>query len=82
MRLLVNGPMSTSLTYLNGKKASKNDDNGTVKTQIVSLGADYEVAPGLTPFAEVSMVTVKPGNKDLNDKNKATVFMIGTKLKF
>jgi len=86
-----NGPMSTSLTYLQGKKKyAVNGGNGgqEVKSQIVSLGADYEVAPGLKPFAEVSMVKYKPqdttaGTKYYHTSNaKATVFILGTKLKF
>jgi len=76
-----NGPMSTSLTYLSGKKSVKSDARD-LKTQIVSLGADYEVAPGLKPFAEVTMVNFKPKNFDQENKAKATVFLIGTKLKF
>ncbi len=85
-----NGPMSTSLTYLYAKKGNKEaaeDDNNTaplVKTSAVSLGADYAVAPGLTPFAEVTNVTVKP-NKVLangDTKARATVFILGTRVKF
>lgn len=85
-----NGPMSTSLTYLYAKKGNKdaaNGDNDTaplVKTSAVSLGADYAVAPGLTPFAEVTTLTVKP-NKVLpsgDTKARATVFILGTRVKF
>ena len=72
-----NGPMSTSLTYLQGEKGF---DNNRTKTQIVSLGADYEVAAGLKPFAEVTMVTNKFDDKSA--KAKATVFLLGTKVKF
>ncbi len=81
-----NGPASVSLTYLSGKKSDKSD-NSSMKTQVVSLGADYEVAPGLKPFAEVTMVNFKPKNSTSSNqidttKAKATVFLIGTKLKF
>ena len=84
-----NGPMSVSLTYLAGEKGSKNDGR-KVKSQLVSLGADYEVAPGFQPFAEVTMVQYKPKNETVTfngqpydtTKAKATVFMVGTKLKF
>lgn len=87
-----NGPMSVSLTYLAGTKGSKNSDGIRIKSQMVSLGADYEVAPGLKPFAEVTMVQYKPRNDQVTvtatgntydtTKAKATVFMVGTKLKF
>jgi hypothetical protein len=72
-----NGPMSTSLTYLQGEQGG---DKARTKTQIVSLGADYEVAAGLKPFAEVTMVTNKFDDKSA--KAKATVFLLGTKVKF
>ncbi len=84
-----NGPMSTSLTYLYGKKGNKKAAQGDtnsyplVKTSAVSLGADYAVAPGMTPFAEVTMATVKP-KKVINGetKQRATVFILGTRVKF
>jgi predicted porin len=76
-----NGPASVSLTYLNGKKENKSNDYN-VKTQVVSLGADYEVAPGLKPFAEVTMTNFKPKNAEKEDKFNSTVFLMGTKLKF
>lgn len=85
-----NGPMSTSLTYLSGVKGAKGDGQ-TLKSEIISLGADYEVAPGLKPFAEITMVKFKPKNTSTKtydgvtydtSRAKATVFMVGTKLKF
>ena len=84
-----NGPMSTSLTYLYGKKGNKKAAEGDtnsyplVKTSAVSLGADYAVAPGMTPFAEVTMATVKP-KKVINGetKQRATVFILGSRIKF
>jgi hypothetical protein len=82
------GKMSTSLTYLTGSKKwdATNTELATnvkVKSQIVSLGVDYEVAPGLKPFAEVTMATYKPESEGTyKSKNKSTVFMLGTKLKF
>lgn len=75
-----NGPMSTSLTYLGGERGFKGDGQRT-KTSAVSLGADYEVAAGLKPFAEVTRVQLKPKNSDEN-KQKATVFILGTRVKF
>ena len=85
-----NGNFSTSLTYLEGKKEASNSKE-SVKSSIVSLGVDYQVVPGLKPFAEVSLVNFKPKNcsgTTLNNvgydstKAKATIFMMGTKLKF
>jgi len=70
-----NGPMSTSLTYLQGEKG---DNSAKLQTQIVSLGADYEVAAGLKPFAEVTMIRHKIDKASA----KSTVFLLGTKVKF
>lgn len=46
------GPWGASVTYMNSK-LNKN------KMDLVSLGADYEVAPGLMPYAEVTMFDMK-----------------------
>lgn len=71
-----NGPMSTSLTYLNGTRGYSNDK---LKTQVVSLGGDYEVVAGFKPFAEVTYAQYKPTT---GSKLKATVFILGTRVKF
>lgn len=73
---------STSLTFLQGKKGT-NDDN--VKNTQLSLGADYEVVPGMKAFAEVTNLkatpkTIKKGID--SEKTKSTVFILGTYLKF
>jgi outer membrane protein OmpU len=75
------GPMSTSLTYLAGKKGFSTTNNN-LKTKLVSLGVDYEVMPGMKPFAEVTQATYTPSNKNTATKAKATVFIFGTKVKF
>jgi opacity protein-like surface antigen len=75
-----NGPMSTSLTYLSGERGFKGNNERT-KTSAVSLGADYEVAPGMKPFAEVTLAEFKPKNTDTK-KQKSTVFILGTRVKF
>lgn len=70
---------STSLTFLQGKKGT-NDYN--VKNTQISLGADYEVVPGMKAFAEVSGLKAKPVAGVDEDKTKSTVFILGTYLKF
>ena len=80
-----NGPMSTSLTFLDGKRGFA---NAKLSTQAYSLGADYEVIPGFKPFAEVTLVKYNPTGAQatnlLNGGNsaKATVFILGTRVKF
>lgn len=83
-----------SLTYFEGKRAGSLLEqvyaettnpgvkySGTTKTKVVSLGAEYKVAPGFKPYAEVSYVKFKsPLPQTL--AAKGTVLAIGTKITF
>jgi predicted porin len=51
----VQGPVGASLTYMNST-LNKN------KFNLISLGLDYQVAPGLLPYAEVTYFTAKGKN--------------------
>lgn len=73
-----NGPMSVSLTYLQGKRGFSNYN---LESKVTSLGADYEVAPGLKPFAEVTYAKFTP-KSTFATTAKATVFILGTRVKF
>jgi len=73
----VYGPFGASVTYLNSQldTGATHDDFSNL-----SIGADYKLAPGLTPYAEVSFVEIDPtGTADDND---ATVFIAGTQVSF
>lgn len=70
----VQGPVGASLTYL----SSRRDNNDFYN---VSLGADYQLAPGLVPYAEVSFFQLTPEDSTV-EKNKGTVFLLGTQLNF
>jgi predicted porin len=73
------GPFGVSVTYLtseydNGGATGHNDfDN-------VSVGADYKLAPGLTPYAEISFYD-QDAVGSIND-NSGTAFLIGSQLNF
>lgn len=77
-----------SLTYFNSQRANlftgdeaiTNTSNSSNKFQVLSLGADYTVAPGLMPYAEVSFFKTKYHANPVN--NKGSVLLIGTKLTF
>lgn len=74
------GPYGVSVTYMN----SNVQDSTTTDTKFtnLSLGADYKLAPGLTPYAEVDFIKVDgPGTGVAND-NKGTVFIAGSALSF
>jgi hypothetical protein len=51
----VQGPVGASLTYM---KSTQNKNT----LNVVSLGVDYQVAPGLLPYAEVTYFTMKQKN--------------------
>lgn len=80
------GPFGTSLTYANTQKgitagAKKN------KLELISLGLDYKLAPGLMPYAEVTWFKFRdhknnPATNTAYTSNKGTVFLLGSKLQF
>jgi predicted porin len=72
------GPAKVSVTYMD----SKLDAN---KKRSVSVGADYLLARGFLPYAEVTNVRYKPYNvsgTENTPKNTATVYMLGAELVF
>jgi predicted porin len=85
------GPFGASLTYMNSQfdcglanatfgNTSTCDAAGKNKFNNLSLGADYKLAPGLTPYAEVSWYNENPVGT-AND-NKGYVGILGTQLNF
>jgi len=71
------GAFGTSVTYLH----STYDAGATKNTfRNVSVGADYKLAAGLTPYAEVNFINYNP-TATAND-NKATIGIVGTQLAF
>jgi len=89
------GPWGASITYMQsqfdcgtGAGAGNNEyctdiAPSTYKNKFsnVSIGADYKLAPGLTPYAEVSFFDENAGDFDARD-NKGTVTLLGTQLNF
>jgi len=89
------GPFGVSLTYLDsqfdcgtanigvGGNTLNCQADGKDKFKNWSLGADYKLAPGLTPYAEVSYYDQKtPAVTGENFSNKGYVGIIGTQLNF
>lgn len=73
------GPYGISVTYLtsdydNGGATTDNEFDNLV------VGADYKLAPGLTPYAEISFYDFDATGVD--DDNDGTVFILGTQLNF
>jgi len=67
------GNFATSLTYL------KSNYRGTHELDHISLGADYKLAPGFTPFAEANYFHITSG-ETFNEHGN--VLIAGTKLNF
>jgi hypothetical protein len=87
------GPLRASLTFAHGKFSDeiKNNSNSkqSGKVTAISLGADYKLAAGISTYAEVTNVSLKPTAVDATAKadlearkNNATVFLVGAKLSF
>ena len=73
------GPLGASVTYLNSdNKGNGGQDN---KFQDISVGVDYKLAPGLTPFAEYTYYDIDPSNVP-NGENQGNVVIIGSELSF
>lgn len=70
-----NGPAGISATYLDSEYAGTNEFTNFV------LGADYQLAPGLVPYVEVSFFELDAGAGATNT-NDGSVFLIGTELTF
>lgn len=75
------GPFGASVTYLqsNSQIAGADNDN---EFQSVSVGVDYKLAPGLTPFVEWTYYDIDPqGSAGAND-NQGNVVIVGSQLSF
>jgi len=72
------GPFGASVTYLSSEaKVTGQKD----KFQDVSVGVDYKLAPGLTPFVEYTYYDTDVGGSTAND-NQGNVVIIGSQLSF
>lgn len=73
------GPYGISVTYMT---SDYDNGAGTVENEFDNLvvGADYKLAPGLTPYAEISFYDFD-ATGTIND-NDGTVFLLGTQLNF
>ncbi len=70
------GAFGASVSYLNSTIDAGTDSDFSN----IVVGADYKLAPGLTPYAEVSVFEFDPAGT-VNDNN-GTVVLLGTQLAF
>lgn len=76
------GPVGLSATYLSSTLTGADGDN---KFNNVVLGADYKLAPGLTPYAEVSFYDFNGAGAAAaasNFTNEGTTVILGTQVAF
>ncbi len=74
------GPFGASVTYLGSEYKPTGFDN---KFQDVSVGVDYKLAPGLTPFVEYTWYDINPtGTGNTGSENKGNVVIVGSQLSF
>ena len=74
------GPFGFSVTYMDStyERTATIDDEFTN----ISVGVDYKMAPGFTPYAEVSFVSFDASDMTSTEENDSTVFIAGTQLAF
>ncbi len=73
------GPWGASVTYLASTYEVANVDN---EFDNLSFGVDYKLAPGFTPYAEVSFFDIDEDGTGLANDNDGTVFIVGSQLAF
>lgn len=67
------GPYGVSIGYLNSERGNNDFTN-------VSVGADYKLAAGLTPFIEANFFEADQAGTSVD--NEGTVLLVGTNLNF
>ena len=72
------GPVGLSATYLDSTLEDAVGDN---EFQNLVFGADYKLAPGLTPYAEVSLFDADGSGGAATD-NEGTIVILGTQIAF
>ncbi len=74
------GPWGVSATWM--KSSVEVAAGGSDDFDNLSLGADYKLAPGLTPYVEVSLIDMDGTGTGTTNDNEGTVGIIGTRLSF
>lgn len=87
-----NGPFGISVTYLEAEQASATYTNAgqaneTIasenvnETRNIVVGADYQLAPGFTPYIEAAFFELEDGSANTVD-NEGSVVLVGAELNF
>jgi predicted porin len=74
------GAFGASVTWLDSSyEATSTTDN---EFNNLVVGVDYKLAPGFTPYAEVSIFEIDEEGTGLANDNDGTVFIVGSQLAF
>lgn len=73
------GPVGASVTYL-GSRVKPNGYED--KLDDISVGVDYKLAPGLTPFAEYTWFDLNASGTGAAGTDKGNVVIVGSQLSF
>lgn len=73
------GPYGLSVTWLDSEVETAAGDN---EFNNLVFGADYKLAPGLVPYAELSLYEFEGGAAGAANDNDGSVFILGTQLQF
>lgn len=78
------GPFATSITYFSSEVKNGTAANLDNEFTNLSIGADYQLAPGLVPYVEVSFFDTDDNVADTSTTtdNDGTVIIVGTELTF
>jgi hypothetical protein len=74
------GAVGLSVTYLDSQLEQADIASGSNDVSNVVVGADYKLAPGLTPYAEVSFYDLDSAGTTYD--NQGTTFLLGTQVAF
>lgn len=82
-----NGAYGVSVTYLEattgtGAAAGAGSNTGEHEFSNLVLGADYQMAPGLTPYVEFAMFDQENGSTTAGDDNSGEVVLVGAEVAF
>lgn len=75
------GPWSASASYFQSKTDNIGSDSED-KFQNIVVGADYKLAPGLVPYAEVSFFDYNGNGSGAVNDDSGTAVIVGTQLTF
>lgn len=78
------GPFGTSVTYMSSVIENQGLAGNDAEFSNISVGADYQLAPGLVPYVEVNFFNTEDdrANTATSVDNEGTIFLVGTQVNF